>query len=71
MRSAEPSCTQPRQTPTPVIPATRYPPVNVIGYSGPEADAGGDNKVAVKVQKEAEGSCEAKHETLATGSQKR
>ena len=57
---AYPSRTQTRQTPTLVSPATRYPKVNVSRCRSPEADAGGDNNVALKGQKEAEGSWEAK-----------
>ena len=53
-----------------MIPATRYPTANVSGDGGPEADAGGDHEVAEKGQKEAEGSCEAKKDTVDKGNNK-
>ena len=70
MSSAELSHTQPRQTPTPESPTTTYLPMNASGDSGPEADTGGYHKVAETGQKEGEGGCEAKKNTVAKGNNK-
>ena len=65
LRSAELSRTNPRLTSTLVSPATRYPKVKVSGDSSPKEYSRGDNNVALRGNKMAEGDCKANKDTVA------